>query len=603
MKKTLKRLGAMFLSMIMAVSALSVGAFADDSKTGTITLETTSSGQSYYAYQLFKGDVTTTADGEKVLTNIGWGNGITPNSLCAYLISDRHALGKCFGERILYKDAILREEDEDDYDYNLEDDAVAQNIVTILSSNELANDDKKLFAKIAATAAEKSGEKKTLLTEQKSADGKTTGYTASGLEPGYYVVTDGKAMNISGGSIPNLVLVDAEGTTITPKSAVPTVDKEIVADNEEKSAVTASIGDTVEFKLTGTLPYDYDAYSTYTYEFQDTLSTGLTYNDDVKVYVKNGEEDEVEIKGYTVNKASDTSINVTFTDLKSGVTAAEEGQTVTIDKDSKIIVKYSATLNANAEIGTAGNANNVKLKYSDDTSSDETGTTPESYVKVYTTGLRLEKIDAATKKALTGATFTIESTDKRVGVRVNYTYTADETGTYYKLTDTGTYTTTAPTDDTKSKYEVSEEGTENYVKYTRTEVTAKADESASETKATATVGDDGVLVIKGLGAGSYTITEITAPSGYNLLTDPISITIEEKNVTKDSCEWTVLNNGAEIANPNSDGLYTFQVANKQGSTLPSTGGIGTTLFYVVGVLLMTGAAIILVIKKRRSSAE
>ncbi len=600
MKKTLKRLGAMFLSMIMAVSALSVGAFADDSKTGTITLETTSSGQSYYAYQLFKGDVTTTADGEKVLTNIGWGNGIRPNSLCANLVSDSSTIGKCFGERILYKDAILRE--EDDYDYATEDDAVAQNIVTILSGNELTNDNKKWFAKIAADLAGRSGEKKTLLTEQKSEDGKTTGYTASGLESGCYLVTDGKAMNTSGGSIPNLVLVDAEGTTITPKSAVPTVDKEIVADNEEKSAVTASIGDTVEFKLTGTLPYDYDAYSTYTYEFQDTLSAGLTYNDDVKVYVKNGEEDEVEIKGYTVNKTSDTSMNVTFTDLKSGVTAAEQDQTVTIDKDSKIIVKYSATLNANAEIGTAGNTNTVKLKYSDDTSSDETGTTPESYVKVYTTGLRLEKIDAATQKALTGATFTIESTDKRVGVRVNYTYTADETGTYYKLTDTGTYTTTEPTDDTKSNYEVSE-GTENYVKYTRAEIAAKDDASDSEFEATATVGDDGVLVIKGLGAGSYTITEITAPSGYNLLTDPISITIEEKNVTKGSCEWTVLNNDAEIANPNSDGLYTFQVANKQGSTLPSTGGMGTTLFYVVGVLLMTGAAIILVIKKRRSSAE
>ncbi len=423
------------------------------------------------------------------------------------------------------------------------------------------------------------------------------------MEPGYYVVTDGKSMLVYGASIPNLVLVDADGTTITPKSASPTVDKEIVADNEEKEAVTASIGDAVEFKLTGTLPYDYATYDTYMYEFQDTLSTGLTYNNDVKVYVKNGEEDEVEITGYSVNKTSDTSINVTFTDLKSGVTAAEEGKTVTIDKDSKIIVKYSATLNENAVVGTAGNTNKVKLKYSDDTSSDGTGTTPESYVKVYTTGLRLEKIDAATQKALTGATFTIEGTDKHVGVRVNYTYTADENGTYYKLTDTGTYTTTEPTDDTKSKYEVSEEGTENYVKYTRAEVTAKDDASDSEFKATATVGDDGVLVIKGLGAGTYDIKEITAPSGYNLLEDPIIITIEEKNVTKDSCEWTVLNNGGQIQNPNSDNLYTFQVANKQGSTLPSTGGMGTTLFYVVGALLMAGAAIVLVIKKRRSSAE
>lgn len=587
--------------MIMMVSALSVGAFATDSKTGSITLETTSSGQTYTAYQLFKGDVTTTADGEKVLTNIGWGNGISPTILCGDLIADNNVVGKNFGYRILFEDAIEREVDEPDYD--IEDDAVAQNIVTILSGDELTNDDKERFAKLTASEAERSKKEKTLLTEQKSADGKTTGYTASGLEPGYYVVTDGKSMLVYGASIPNLVLVDADGTTITPKSASPTVDKEIVANNEEKEAVTASIGDTVEFKLTGTLPYDYATYDTYTYEFQDTLSTGLTYNDGVKVYVKNGEEDEVEIKGYTVNKTSDTSINITFTDLKSGVTTAEEGKTVTIDKDSKIIVKYSATLNAKAVVGTAGNTNKVKLKYSDDTSSDGTGTTPESYVKVYTTGLRLEKIDAATQKALTGATFTIEGTDKRVGVRVNYTYAADESGTYYKLTDTGTYTTTEPTDDTKSKYEVSEEGTENYVKYTRAEVTAKDDASDSEFKATATVGDDGVLVIKGLGAGTYDIKEITAPSGYNLLEDPIIITIEEKNVTKDSCEWTVLNNGGQIQNLNSDNLYTFQVANKQGSTLPSTGGMGTTLFYVVGALLMAGAAIVLVIKKRRSSAE
>ncbi len=253
MKKTLKRLGAMFLSMIMAVSVLSVGAFATDSKTGSITLETTSSGQSYYAYQLFKGDVTTTADGEKVLTNIGWGNGTDPTSLCADLINESSSVGKYFGYRILFEDAIERA--DEDPDYEIENDAVAQNIVAILSSNEITNDGKEWFAKVTADVGDRRKKEKTILKEQKSADGKTTGYMASGLEPGYYVVTDGKAMKADGGSIPNLVLVDADGTTITPKSAVPTVDKEIAADNEEKSAVTASIGDTVEFKLTGTLPY------------------------------------------------------------------------------------------------------------------------------------------------------------------------------------------------------------------------------------------------------------------------------------------------------------------------------------------------------------
>lgn len=265
----------------------------------------------------------------------------------------------------------------------------------------------------------------------------------------------------------------------------------------------------------------------------------------------------------------------------------DTNKTETPHKSSKIIVVYSATVNENAIIGTDGNKNTVKLEYSNDPNwgggeNEPTGNTPESYVKVYSTGLKLQKIDGQTKAALTGAKFTIEGTTHQIG----YTYRPSDSGTYYKQAD-GRYSTTVP------------ENSENATKYERIASTAEQQKFT----ATAEVGSDGTLVIRGLGAGTYTITEIVAPTGYNLLKDPITITIAG-TATNDGVTWTVKKDSESLSPDIKDNhLYLLQVQNNKGSTLPSTGGMGTKLFYTIGGILMAAAASVLVVRKRRSDAE
>ena len=123
---------------------------------------------------------------------------------------------------------------------------------------------------------------------------------------------------------------------------------------------------------------------------------------------------------------------------------------------------------------------------------------------------------------------------------------------------------------------------------------------------TAYVDDNGLLNLAGLPAGTYTISEIKAPNGYNLLTDPITIVIEWAQPSADStdmkCVWTVKKDGEALSSEDVNGkaLYKFTVENQKGSLLPSTGGIGTTIFYVIGGILVIGAGILLVTKKRMS---
>ena len=118
-----------------------------------------------------------------------------------------------------------------------------------------------------------------------------------------------------------------------------------------------------------------------------------------------------------------------------------------------------------------------------------------------------------------------------------------------------------------------------------------------EVKATGTV-KDGVLQFDGLGAGKYVITEVTAPNGYNLLDAPIDIEIEwkapEDLKTSQDCQWTIKDNKGKVLN----GIVQVTIENKSGALLPSTGGIGTTIFYAAGIILMAGAVFFVVRRKR-----
>ena len=205
---------------------------------------------------------------------------------------------------------------------------------------------------------------------------------------------------------------------------------------------------------------------------------------------------------------------------------------------------------------------------------------------------------------LAGAEFEITGTDINQVVVVSKTkFVEDANGTYYKLTD-GTYTKTAPTSDPDTSAQYASTTT----KYKMTTDTTSSNEAMtnSTNTITAIVDADGYLTLKGIGAGTYTIRETKAPAGYNLLTDSLEYTVTATGMTDaGAVTWRATKSGdtaTPLTNYFKAGSNCVEVIieNNQGTTLPSTGGIGTTIFYVVGGTLVAGAVVMLITKKRMS---
>ena len=161
----------------------------------------------------------------------------------------------------------------------------------------------------------------------------------------------------------------------------------------------------------------------------------------------------------------------------------------------------------------------------------------------------------------------------------------------------GTFTETASTSATADKYDST---TKKYKKITSvTKDTAPASESVNQTGYT---GSNGIISFLGLKDGTYTIKELEAPDGYNKLNENITIVISAAlDENAQTCTWTAKKGSDNISYKNN--VFTFDVENNKGLTLPSTGGVGTTLFYVIGGLLVAGALVLLVVKKRMSISE
>lgn len=563
MRKTIKRLGAVLLAMAMAVSVLCTGALAAETS-NSITITTTSSGHTYEAYQVFAGSTSATTDDKTSLGITGWGSGVKADDLVTALTTESEKADSILNGKftnILKKGnaeggAAITDKASAD---------VAQNVAA--SIKDFNDNEAKAFAKIVAAHL---SETKTSSTETKNSD-VTTGYKIDNLEAGYYLVKDED--NSIGANkedaYTNYIMEVVGAVTVKPKSAVPKVEKKIVDGENKKDATTAKVGDVVNFELTGTLPDNYADYTKYQYEFHDTLSKGLTYNGDVKVYVKNGNEEEVEITGYTVTPAkntatttttADTTITVKFADLKENTVTGAIDTTVTIDKGSKIIIKYSATLNENAVVGGEGNTNTVKLVYSNDPNGTSTGTTKDDKATVYTFQLNVTKIDGATK-------------DETIPTKLQ--------GAKFKL-----------------YYETN--NTKYYVKEVTNDNTIKSWANTENEALELTTDENGNIAVKGLKEGTYYLEETEAPDGYNKLTAPIKVEITNKSNPIYELESVEADDKAGTV---AQAVGTITIANNKGSTLPSTGGMGTKLFYTIGGILMAGAAIVLVVRKCRSDAE
>ena len=542
----------------MIVASMSAFAAGD----GSIIINNAVAGHTYTAYQIFSGkwDANTAK-----LSDIQWGNGIstTGQSFLEAAYSATGAAG--VAEKIENTDAAAQ--------------AFANNI------GEGAN------LGTGTTGSFGTGDN-------------ATKYTIPNLEDGYYMIVDTYTPGENEKDVYYArYMIQKVGTaTVDNKADKPTVDKKIVAGTAKVVESTANIGDTVTYEITSRVP-DMTGYKEYYMDFSDTLSKGLTY-DANSLSVSIGGTTLTETEAYTLTvgnySATDgTAISVHLKDLVSRHYA----------KDAAIVITYTAKINDNAVIGNTGNPNTVKLDYSNnprnsgdgnpDTGDDGVkGETPESTVKTFVTELQLVKVDKDNKETkLAGAVFDVVGTEINKVLITGEHFVEATDGAYWKLKDNKGYTTKAPNDQIQDQYEADGK------KYNKV---AYATESVQETKDVAfqvVTGSDGIIKLTGLKEGTYTFTEIQAPDGYNLLENPITVTISSNIDRTDKTAafaWSATN--AQETETGS-GKFTFTVENGQGNTLPSTGGMGTTILYVGGSILVILAAVLLITKRRMSADE
>lgn len=275
-----------------------------------------------------------------------------------------------------------------------------------------------------------------------------------------------------------------------------------------------------------------------------------------------------------------------------------------------IVIKYNAVLNEEADRTKKGNKNTVDLTFSnnpnheyggDDEPTDSEknddkviGKTPESNTKTYTTGIKVVKVDAKTGERLEGAEFELAGDALNQVVYTTVTeFEASDSGTYYKLKN-GTYTDEVPTSATEQYYD----STTTMYKIKTSSEQNKPQESGKVSNIT---DISGVATFEGLGAGTYTLKETKAPDGYNLLSDETSIVIDAAP-TLEGPGWT-LNGEAVSLEDGQLFIKEYRIENNKGVTLPGTGGIGTTLFYVIGGLLVAGSGVLFVTKKRMNITD
>lgn len=379
-----------------------------------------------------------------------------------------------------------------------------------------------------------------------SADASNDKYTATfaGLDYGYYVVAvPGATLANTSGQYATLVSVGRANVTADIKGDLPTVDKKVQVNGTGQNATDAKIGDTLTFTLTSTIP-DMSAYSTYTFNFKDTLSKGLTFEQVKSVKV---EDKTLSVNtDYTVTPptAPNNTLTVAMNDFKAKQQA---------NAGKKITVTYTATLNKDAVVGGAGNVNSATIQYSNNPSTSGTGESEPSKVRVFTYGFTVDKYtgdqyaDDATR--LAGAEFTL----------------APKNGTAISFVQV-----TAGSATENAVYRV-----------------AKADETGTTTIITP---KSGKVEFQGLKNGEYTLTETEAPAGYNKLASAIGVKVNGQNDGTDTTHATVTitynndNNGSNYDQTASNGV--IPVRNKSGVTLPGTGGMGTIAFTVIGVLVI-----------------
>lgn len=397
--------------------------------------------------------------------------------------------------------------------------------------------------------------------ESTPADGK---YTISGLDAGYYLVKDKDNTLDNADDFNTAYIMEVVANVeATPKGDKPSLEKDIKSGDAWGSVGNNQIGDTVEFRTVSTVS-DTSEYTTYTYVIHDTMSHGLTSNvkTDSDVTIKINDETVLDAKYYTVTangNSFDVSVDI-LAAVKDGVLA----------KGNKLYTYYSAVLNGNAKVYGDNEENSAYLEYSNNPYKNEKGKTATDKVYDWTFSMAVDKVDGESKATIDGAKFVL-STDGTIKVedlRCNENgVPAVTTGLIGLVKVEGGY-----------------------------RIATEDDEAANVTY----VIDAGSTAIKGLKADiKYFLYETKAPVGYNSLKTPVEITVKATFSEDGSrCEKAYAIIGQLEASE-----LKATVENKKGTELPSTGGIGTTIFYIAGALLVVLAGVFLITKKRMNKAE
>ena len=537
-------------------------AFAEDAATTTnsitINKNNANGDVKYKAYQIFKANVVD-EDDNKVVSNIDWASGKAKEAVLGYL-------------KTVPNSGITENSTAQDAAKYLTDNSEGTGKTTAIENNNLFN------------GLAKAVEGKVDQTETSFASGtvfEPKDNKGNALQGYYLFVTDKSTLGTEGkpekntGTSPIFAVVGGKGVTVTEKTSIPTVDKEVKEGDAWKKVSDSYIGEEVEYKLTGHVASNIATFNKYEYVFQDTLSKGLEvvkdFNDapkDLHVYIdNNGEQTEVvqdANNGYKValgqdNATKKENLTITFGDLKT--VKDKTGAAIKVDANSSVVVTYKAKLNSDVEYGATGTTNEVKLVYSNDPMSNGTGTSVSTKVTDHVFRLDVTKVDKDDQSHKLEATFQVKMTHEGNKKLTQEKWLTQEGGLTEDVTNAGKF---------------------------------KTDK------------DKGEIYIPGLVAGTYEITECDTPAGYNTLA-PFTITVApEYNDDGSLKKLDVTSSNTEMvaSNATNDATIPVTIQNKKGSGLPLTGLNGVTFTWIAGgAVLCIGVAHLIRSRKQAEESE